>query len=152
MFLCGKPYVANCENSSTVIEIEVEAHARRIVRPRWRRGCDCASSPLEVSAPPVPRLFLFPRTPYGTSVWACFLYERYAYRLSRGTLHRVSAWMSDQGLPISVGTLVDTLGRPTVSMAPRPTAGAFPGSASTMCLAHSLGSMGERGILTRQTK
>ena len=73
---CGKPYVANGENSSTVIEIEVEAHTRRIVRPRWRRGCDCASSPLEVSAPPVPRLF--PRTPYGTSVWACFLYERYA--------------------------------------------------------------------------
>ena len=71
---CGKPYVANGENSSTVIEIEVEAHTRRIVRPRWRRGCDCASSPLEVSAPPVPRLF--PRTPYGTSVWACFLYGR----------------------------------------------------------------------------
>ena len=38
-------------------------HTRRIVRPRWRRNCDCASSPLEVSAPPVPRLF--PRTPYG---------------------------------------------------------------------------------------
>ena len=103
---CGKPYVANGENSSTVIEIEVEAHTRRIVRPRWRRGCDCASSPLEVSAPPVPRLF--PRTPYGTSVWACFLYERYA---CLRPLHRVSAWMSDQGLPISVGTLADSVPR-----------------------------------------
>ena len=103
---CGKPFVANGENSSTVIEIEVEAHTRRIVRPRWRRGCDCASSPLEVSAPPVPRLF--PRTPYGTSVWACFLYERYA---CLRPLHRVSAWMSDQGLPISVGTLADSVPR-----------------------------------------
>ena len=103
---CGKPYVANGENSSTVIEIEVKAHTRRIVRPRWRRGCDCASSPLEVSAPPVPRLF--PRTPYGTSVWACFLYERYA---CLRPLHRVSAWMSDQGLPISVGTLADSVPR-----------------------------------------
>ena len=54
---CAKPYVANGERSSTVIEIEVKAHTRRIVRPRWRRNCDCASSPLEVSAPPVPRLF-----------------------------------------------------------------------------------------------
>ena len=103
---CGKPYVANGENSSTVIEIEVKAHTRRIVRPRWRRGCDCASSPLEVSAPPVPRLF--PRTPYGTSVWACFLYERYA---CLRPLHRVSAWMSDQGLPISAGTLADSVPR-----------------------------------------
>ena len=106
MFLLRKPYVANGENSSTVIEIEVKAHTRRIVRPRWRRGCDCASSPLEVSAPPVPRLF--PRTPYGTSVWACFLYERYA---CLRPLHRVSAWMSDQGLPISVGTLADSVPR-----------------------------------------
>ena len=103
---CGKPFVANGENSSTVIEIEVKAHTRRIVRPRWRRGCDCASSPLEVSAPPVPRLF--PRTPYGTSVWACFLYERYA---CLRPLHRVSAWMSDQGLPISAGTLADSVPR-----------------------------------------
>ena len=54
---CGKPYVANGELSSTVIEIEVKAHIRRIVRLRYRRGCDCASSPLEVAAPPVPRLF-----------------------------------------------------------------------------------------------
>ena len=103
---CGKPYVMNGERSSTIIEIAVKAHTRRIVRPRWRRGCDCASSPSEVSAPPVPRLF--PRTPYGTSVWACFLFERYA---CLRPLHRVSAWMSDQGLPISVGTLADSVPR-----------------------------------------
>ena len=103
---CGKPYVMNGERSSTIIEIAVKAHTRRIVRPRWRRGCNCASSPSEVSVPPVPRLFT--RTPYGTSVWACFLFERYA---CLRPLHRVSAWMSDQGLPISVGTLADSVPR-----------------------------------------
>ena len=103
---CGKPYVTNGERSSTIIEIAVKAHTRRIVRPRWRRSCACASSPLEVSAPPVSRLF--PRTPYGTSVWACVLFERYA---CLRPLHRVSAWMSDQGLPISVGTLADSVPR-----------------------------------------
>ena len=103
---CGKPYVMNGERSSTIIEIAVKAHTRRIVRPRWHCGCNCASSPSEVSAPPVPRLF--PRTPYGTSVWACFLFERYA---CLRPLHRVSAWMSDQGLPISVGTLADSVPR-----------------------------------------
>ena len=72
---CGQPYAPNGAEESTIVEIEVRAHTRRIVRPRWRRSCDCASSPLEVSAPPVPRLF--DNTLYGISVWACFLFERY---------------------------------------------------------------------------
>ena len=100
---CGKPYVANGERSSSVIEIEVKAHIRRIVRPRWRRGCDCASSPPEVTAPPPARLF--PRTPYGTSVWARILFERFA---CLRPLRRVAAWMADQGLAISPGTLANS--------------------------------------------
>ena len=63
----GKPYVANGERSTTIIEIEVRAHTRKIVRPQWRRTCDCPSSPMEVSAPPALRLF--DNTPYGISVW-----------------------------------------------------------------------------------
>ena len=103
---CGKPYVANGERSTAVIEIEVKAHTRRIVRPRWRRGCDCASAPLEVTAPPVPRLF--PGTPYGTSVWARFLFE---LCVCLRPLSRVAAWLADQGLPVSPGTLADSVKR-----------------------------------------
>ena len=103
---CGKPYVANGERSSTVIEIEVKAHTRRIVRPRYRRGCDCASSPLEVTAPPPARLF--PRTPCGTTVWARILFERFAcFR----PLRRVAAWMADQGLAIAPGTVAGSVPR-----------------------------------------
>ena len=103
---CGKPYVANGERSTSVIEIEVKAHTRRIVRPRWRRGCDCASSPLEVTAPPVPRLF--PGTPYGTSFWARFLFEHGA---CLRPLSRIAAWLADQGLAVSPGTLANSLKR-----------------------------------------
>ena len=97
---CGQPYAANGAEVSTIIEIEVSAHKRVIHRTRWRRRCGCASSPVEVSAPPAPRLFA--GTSFGTSVWARFLFERYAcFR----PLRRVAEWLSDQGLPVSAGTL-----------------------------------------------
>ena len=103
---CGSPYAANGAEESALVEIEVSAHRRVIRRPRWRRTCGCASSPAEVSAPPVPRLFA--RTPYGTSVRSRFLFERYA---CLRPLHRVCAWLSDQGLPVSPGTLADSVHR-----------------------------------------
>ena len=59
---CGKPYVANGERCTTLFEIDVEAWENTIVRPRYRRACDCASAPREVTAPPVTRLF--ETTPY----------------------------------------------------------------------------------------
>ena len=64
---CGKPYAAIGADISPLVEIDVKAHKRVIRRPRWRRACGCASSPIEVSAPTVPRLFR--NTPYGISVW-----------------------------------------------------------------------------------
>ena len=103
---CGQPYAPNSAEESTLVEIEVKAYKRVIRRPRWRRTCECASSPMEVSAPPVPRLF--PRTLYGTSFWARFLFEHCAcFR----PVHRVAAWMSAQGLTVSPGTLADSLKR-----------------------------------------
>ena len=103
---CGRPYAAIGAEQSTLVEIEVRAHKRVIRRPRWRRTCDCASAPAEVSAPPATRLFA--NTPYGTSVWSRFLFERYA---CLRPLRRVAAWLSDQGLPVSAGTLGDSVPR-----------------------------------------
>ena len=51
---CGQPYVPNGAEESTLVEIEVKAHKRVIGRARWRRSCECASSPMEVSAPRCP--------------------------------------------------------------------------------------------------
>ena len=103
---CGQPYAPNGVEQSTLVEIEVKAHKRVIRRPRLRRTCQCASSPVEVSAPPVPRLF--DDTLYGITVWVCFLYERYAcYR----PLNAVAAWLSERGLALSPGTLADSVKR-----------------------------------------
>ena len=103
---CGQPYAPNGAEESTLVEIEVRAHKRVIHRPRWRRTCECASSPVEVSAPPVPRLFA--NTLYGTSFWARFLCEHGA---CLRPVHRVAAWMSGQGLAVSPGTLANSLKR-----------------------------------------
>ena len=47
-------------------------------------------------------------TPYGTSVWSRVLYERYA---CLRPLQRVGTWLGDQGLPVSSGTLADSVPR-----------------------------------------
>ena len=47
-------------------------------------------------------------TPYGISVWTCILFERF---VGCRPLHRVSAWLAEMGLPISPGTLADSVKR-----------------------------------------
>ena len=103
---CGKPYVANGERVSQLIEITVKAHVRRIVRGRWRQACECDGSPAEVLAPAPPRLFT--GTAFGISVWVRYLYERYA---NHRPCRQVAAWLCDQGLAMSPGTLADTTQR-----------------------------------------
>ena len=103
---CGKPYVANGELCTALVEIEVKAHKHTVVRPRWLRACECASSPKEVTAPPMARLF--DNTAYGISVWVCVLFERF---VSCRPLHRVATWLADMGLAIAPGTLADSIKR-----------------------------------------
>ncbi len=103
---CGLPCVKNGSHDSETIEIEAGVHVRIIQRNRWRRSCTCASAPKEVSAPPVPRLF--PNTPYGIGFRVCFLFECCA---CHRPLNRVAAWMRDQGLPVSAGTLASSIHR-----------------------------------------
>ena len=102
----GQPYAPNGVEESTLVEIEVKAHKRVISRPRWRRTCECTSSPIEVSAPPVPRLFR--GTPYGITFWARLLFE---LCVCLRPVRRIAAWMSAHGLAVSPGTLANSLKR-----------------------------------------
>ena len=103
---CGQPYAPNGVEESTLVEIEVKAHKRVIQRERFRRTCECASSPIEVSAPPVPRLFR--GTPYGITFWTRFLFE---LCVCLRPVRRIAAWMSAHGLAVSPGTLANSLKR-----------------------------------------
>ncbi len=110
---CGEPYVANGSHETSIMEVHVKAHVRRIDRGRWRRGCQCSSAPGEIIAPPPLRLFA--NTPYGNSVWACVLYERFA---CLRPLRRVSRWLKDQGLPMAPGTIAGGMKKMTPMFAP----------------------------------
>jgi len=73
---CGEalapfPGVETCD----IIEVQVQAHIRRIQRPRYQTTCTCAELPGIVTAPPAPRVI--PKSPLGVSVWTMVLLDTY---------------------------------------------------------------------------
>ena len=66
---CGLPYTLCGSEDSEQIEIDVQAHRRRIRRRRYRRSCHCPAggAPQTVTAPAVPKLI--PKGLLGITVW-----------------------------------------------------------------------------------
>ena len=92
--------------ASDIIEVQVQAHIRRIQRPRYQKTCACPQVPGIVTAPPAPRVI--PKSPLGVSVWTMVLLDKYLY--SRPT-HRLCQDLEHHGLHLSQGTLTDGLQR-----------------------------------------
>ena len=103
---CGKPYAAVGAQESALVEIEVKAHRRVIRRGRWRP--DVRLRLLAGGGLGAAGAEAVPNTAFGTSVWSRVLYEHYA---CRRPVHRVAAWLGDQGLPVAPGTLADSAPR-----------------------------------------
>ena len=55
------PGIETCD----IIEVEVQAHIRRIQRTRYRKGCECPQVAGIITASPAPRLI--PKSPFGVS-------------------------------------------------------------------------------------
>jgi transposase len=111
---CGEalapfPGVETCD----IIEVQVQAHIRRIQRPRYHTTCTCAELPGIVTAPPAPRVI--PKSPLGVSVWTMVLLDKYLY--SRPT-HRLCQELEQYGFHLSQGTLTDGLQRLKVLLEP----------------------------------
>jgi transposase len=105
---CGLPHLPTpaLDEHSDVIEVEVKAHVRRIRRLAYTRnpGCTCEDTPVIVTAPPPPRLI--PRSNYDVSFWVEVILGKYRYGQPS---NRYLQDLSDQGLPISPGTLAGGL-------------------------------------------
>ena len=105
---CGLPRMPRpaLDETSDVIEVDVQAYTRRIQRPAYVRnpGCHCPDVPAVITAPPLPRLI--PRSPYGVSFWVDILLNKFQY--SQPT-HRHLQDLNDRSLPVSPGTVAGGL-------------------------------------------
>ena len=112
--VCGAAFVPfPGREESTLIEVQVQAHMRRIQRQRYHKTCQCPQVPGIVTAPPAPRLI--PKSPLGVSVWTRVLLDKYLY--GRPT-HRFCEELRHHGLPVAQGTLTDGLHRIAVLFEP----------------------------------
>lgn len=96
---CGTPYVPNGGETSRLYEIDLRALAREIFRQRLQPACDCERA-RPVIAAPAPRLN--GRTQLGTSVWAWFLVQVYAFFRPQAAAARD---LAARGLRVPVSTL-----------------------------------------------
>ena len=101
---CGKPYCSFGTEESEIIEIDVKAHKRRIIRERKKKSCSCKNVAETVTAPPVPRII--PKSPYGISIWVEILLNKFIYCQPT---HRQLQTFKELGLPISAGTITGGL-------------------------------------------
>ena len=89
---------------STILEVQVHTHLRRIQRRRYHKRCRCPPVPGLVTAPPAPRVI--PKSPLGVSLWTTVLLDKYLY--GRPT-YRLCEQLKHHGVPLSQGTLTDGL-------------------------------------------
>src|SRR6267142_3323128 len=115
---CGKAFTPlPGAAESSIIEVQIQAHLRRIQRPRYHKTCGCPHVKGIMTAPPAPRVI--PKSPLGVSVWTMMLLDKYLY--GRPT-HRLCEELRHYGVPLSQGTLTDGLQRIAVLLKPLMTA------------------------------
>jgi len=99
---CNVPYAdMGATEDSDVIEVEIEAHIRRLKRKKYRRTCNCQSQPVILTAPQA--LKILPKSHLGNSVWVHFLLQKFWHGQP---LHRVIQGLGSHGLSVPVGTVV----------------------------------------------
>jgi transposase len=114
---CGLQYSAfSGAEESEIVEIEVKAYRRKVLRKRYIKSCSCLpdkDSPQIIVAPPAPKII--PKSPYGTSIWVFILLAKFLYAQP---LHRILRELSGLGLPMSSGSMTGGLQKIAVLFVP----------------------------------
>lgn len=98
---CNVPYAdMGSTEDSDVIEVEVQAHIRRVKRKKYRRTCNCQSQPMILTASQIAKVLSKSRL--GNSVWVHFLMQKFWHGQP---LHRIIQGLKAHDLDIPVGTV-----------------------------------------------
>ena len=101
---CGAFYTPDESKESEIIEVEVKAHKRVIIRSCMKKSCSCKGV-LRVITAPMPAKVI-PKSPYGISIWEAVLLNKFLY--SQPT-NRLLNQYKELGLPISAGSITGGL-------------------------------------------
>ena len=101
---CGKHYITDESREAEIIEVEVQAYTRRIIRCCMKKGCSCKGVPDTITAPMHPTII--PNSPYGISIWENVLLNKFHYCQPT---NRLLNQYAELGLPISPGSIAGGL-------------------------------------------
>jgi len=101
---CGKAYIPDGSRESEIIEVEVKAHKRIIIRSCMKKDCSCKGVPNTITAPMPPKVIA--KSPYGISIWEAVLLTKFHYCQPTNRLLNQYAAL---GLPISAGSITGGL-------------------------------------------
>lgn len=104
---CQAPYAdMGTTEDSDLLEVEVQAHIRRIKRKKYRRTCSCPSQPVILTAPLPPKVLS--KSHLGNSVWIHLLMQKFWHGQP---LQRILQELESHGLSIPMGTVIGGFAR-----------------------------------------
>ncbi len=106
---CHLPFCElNTTDDSSILEIRVKAHVRKIKRKKYKRNknCQCPQTPIIITAPPALRLLN--KMTLGISIWVDILIRKYEEQCP---LNRILGSIKKHGIVISKGTVTGGLKR-----------------------------------------
>ena len=74
---CSKPYVPDENKGAEIIEVEVKAYTRKIIRQCMKKDCSCKGLPATITAPMPSKVI--PKSPYGISIMEAVLLSKFHY-------------------------------------------------------------------------
>jgi transposase len=103
---CGEAYIPDESKEAEIIEVEVKAYKRRIIRSCMKKCCSCKGVPNTITASMPPKVIL--KSPYGISIWEAVLLTKFHYCQPT---NRLLNQYGELGSPISPGSIAGGLKR-----------------------------------------
>jgi len=103
---CSQAYIPDESKEAEIVEVEVKAYKRRIIRCCMNKSCSCKGVANTITAPMPPKVI--PKSPYGISIWEAVLLTKFHYCQPT---NRLLNQYGELGSPISPGSIAGGLKR-----------------------------------------